>query len=268
MTDFENLKKALDSEGGCEEEWGRLDRDHYAKIEFAIQTHYINRHIPPGKSVIDIGGGPGRYAIALLERGNKVALVDLSDAFLRKAEEEIKKLNLTAGLLAIKQQNAVRLDAFGDSQFDHALLLGPVFYMDSYEEREKALLEAARVIKSGGLIFLTMLNNLRCVQEMFYVPDLRYRLAALKKYSATIDDVLNKSLDRADCVKQLIADCGLEITEMYGTDSVAGPAFDKINEMATSEENWRAILDILIKLSCDQSVIGLSTHTTYVLRKP
>ncbi len=268
MTDFDGLKKALERPGSVEEEWNRLDRDYYSRIEFAIQTHYIHKLIKPGESVVDIGAGAGRYAIELLKRGNKVALADLSDGLLEKAAERIRKLGLDGGLLAVKQQNALRLDAFGDAQFDHALLMGPLFFMETLEERRRALQEAARVVKDGGLIFLTVMSSLHCVAEMFYVPNLNYRLVALGNYASTIDDVMHKSLNRAECVKQLIADCGLELTVIYGTDSAAGMAFDKINEMAASEGYWRKMLDVLIKISADPSVLDLSSHITYVLRKP
>ena len=267
MTDLDGLKKALEKPGMSDQEWSRLDRDYYGRLEFAIQDHYIQKFVKPGESVIDIGSGPGRYAIELLKRGNKVALADLADSFLKKAEEEIRRLGLEGGLLAVKQQNALRLDAFGDAQFDHALLMGPLLNMDTRDERRQALLEAARVVKGGGLIFLPMLSNLRCAAEMFYVPNLNFRLVALGNYAKTIDDILENGLNRAEAVRQLIADCGLEITATYGTDSAAGMAFDKIDEMAASEENWRKMLEVLIKMSADPSIAGLSSHTTYVLRK-
>lgn len=44
-------------------------------------------------------------------------------------------------------------------------------------------------------------------------------------------------------------------------------AFDKIDGMATSGENWRKMLELLIKISAGPSIAGLSSHTTYVLRK-
>ena len=267
MTDFEGLKKALEKSESWEEEWKRVDRDYYSRIEFVIQAHYIKKLIKTGESVIDIGSGSGRYAIELLKRGSKVALTDLSENFLKKAEGEIRKLGLSGGLLEVRQQNALRLDAFGDARFDHALFMGPMFYMETQEERRRALLEAARVVKGGGLIFLTIISNLRFVQEMFYVPNLNFRLVALGNYAGTVGDILNKGLNRPECVKQLIAECGLEAAVVYGTDSAAGMAFDKIDEMVVSEENWRLMLDVLIKMSADPAIIGLSSHTTYVLRK-
>lgn len=267
MTDFDGLKKALEKEGLADEEWHRLDRDRYSQAEFEVQRSHIKRLVLPGDKVIDIGAGPGRYAIDLLRHGAKVALTDLSESFVRKGETEIKRLGLQAGLLCARQQNAVKLD-FKDGEFDHALLLGPLFYMETYDERLQALREAARVVKPGGRIFLTMISPLRCVAEMFYVPNLNFRRTALDSYAPRIDDLVNKSLNSDSCVRGLIKECGLETDYTYGSDSAAGMAFDKIDEMAVSEETWTKMVDVLVKLSADPAIAGLSSHTTYVLRKP
>lgn len=268
MTDFDGLKKALERPGSVEEDWKRLDRDYYSRVEFAVQSHHLKRLLKPGTSVLDIGGGTGRYAIELLRHGCRVALTDLSEAFLKKAETEIWQLGLEGGLLGVSQQNAVKLEAFKDTQFDHALLMGPLFFMDAQAERLSALREAARVVKPGGLIFLTMLSNLRCVAEMFYVPNLKFRQVALGNHSKNLEEIFDRGLNRDAAVRQLIADCGLEIKETYGADSAAGLAFEKIDEMATSPETWRKMLDVLIRLSTEPSVASLASHTTYILRKP
>lgn len=267
MTDFDGLKKALEKPSSVEEDWTRLYRDRYGRVQFAVQAHHIKRLIKPGKKVIDIGGGTGRYSIELLKHGCKVALTDLSEAFLKKAETEIWQLGLEGGLLGITQQNAVKLDAFKNAQFDHALVLAPLFFMDAQAERLSALREAARVVKPGGFIFLTLPSSLRCVAEMFYVPNLKFRLVALGNHSKNLAQALG-GLNHPDTVCRLIADSGLELKETYGADSAAGMAFEKIDEMATSEENWGKMLDVLIKLSDNPAIAGLSSHTTYILRKP
>jgi ubiquinone/menaquinone biosynthesis C-methylase UbiE len=62
-----------------EREWDRLADPADGAIEFAINSRAIARHLPAGARVLDIGGGPGRYAIWLAERGHHVVLADLSD---------------------------------------------------------------------------------------------------------------------------------------------------------------------------------------------
>jgi len=81
-----------------QQEWDRLDRHPY---EFAITTRMMDRYIKPGDSILDIGGGPGRYSLHYLKQGSPVTLTDLSqgniDFALRLAKE--RSLPLTrAGL--------------------------------------------------------------------------------------------------------------------------------------------------------------------------
>lgn len=45
-----------------ENEWQRLSWPEGA-IEFTVTTYALNRHVPPGGRILDIGGGPRRYSI-------------------------------------------------------------------------------------------------------------------------------------------------------------------------------------------------------------
>lgn len=68
-----NVKAYYDS---CpEKEWERLAN---ARLEFDINMSFLTRYIKPGDTLLDLGGGPGRYALALAQRGVEVTLCDLS----------------------------------------------------------------------------------------------------------------------------------------------------------------------------------------------
>src|SRR5690242_10000727 len=57
-------------------EWQRLERH---RMEFAITMCTLAEYLPPApQAVLDDGGGPGRYALALSSRGYQVTLLDLS----------------------------------------------------------------------------------------------------------------------------------------------------------------------------------------------
>ena len=72
------------------EEWQRLSR---RRTEYAITIKALMHWLPaPTASIIDIGGGPGRYAIDLARLGYSVTLVDVSSECVnlakKKAEEK------------------------------------------------------------------------------------------------------------------------------------------------------------------------------------
>jgi 2-polyprenyl-3-methyl-5-hydroxy-6-metoxy-1,4-benzoquinol methylase len=72
-------------DGAAQEEWDRLARH---RTELAVSLRAMDEHLPgPPCEVVDIGGGPGRYAIELARCGYAVALVDISRECLRFARE-------------------------------------------------------------------------------------------------------------------------------------------------------------------------------------
>ena len=69
-------------------EWTRLERPE-GSVEFAVNTHFLAQHLPQRGRVLDLGGGPGRYASWLAERGHRVTLADLSPNLLDIARAEL-----------------------------------------------------------------------------------------------------------------------------------------------------------------------------------
>ncbi len=70
----------------AENEWLRMDRH---RTEFAVTLRALQEHLPPPPArLLDCGGGPGRYAIELMQRGYTVTLFDLSEGNLRLAREK------------------------------------------------------------------------------------------------------------------------------------------------------------------------------------
>jgi 2-polyprenyl-3-methyl-5-hydroxy-6-metoxy-1,4-benzoquinol methylase len=67
-------------------EWDRLQRH---RTEFAVTLRVLKDYLPPAPAKIaDIGGGPGRYSIALAQRGYQVTLIDLSKGCLEFAKQK------------------------------------------------------------------------------------------------------------------------------------------------------------------------------------
>lgn len=127
---------------------GRLETRH-GHIEFLTTMRYIDRELKPGMRILEIGAGTGRYSHTLAKRGYKVDALELIqhniDIFTNK---------ITDGEdISIKQGNAIDLVDFNDDTYDITLLLGPMYHLYTEEDKVKALSEAIRVTKKGGVIF-------------------------------------------------------------------------------------------------------------------
>lgn len=76
-----------------EHEWDRLGKKN--PIEFVITMLALSEYLPqPPAGILDIGGGPGRYTIALTQRGYSVTLLDLSRGNLEFARAKANEANV------------------------------------------------------------------------------------------------------------------------------------------------------------------------------
>ena len=107
-------------------------------------------------NILDVGGGAGFYSFWLTRLGHKVSLVDLSPKNIELADEYAKQHQLS--LQTCEIGDATYLN-FPDNQFDIVLLLGPLYHLIEEKERIKALSEAKRVLKSGGILLAAVISR-------------------------------------------------------------------------------------------------------------
>ncbi len=109
----------------------------------------ILSHIPKGKGlkVLDIGTGPGFFAIALARRNYDVTAVDYTSAMLEKARENAAALDLRKRIM-FKQMDAQSL-TFADNTFD-AIVTRDLTW--NLEHPDVAYKEWYRVLKKGGVL--------------------------------------------------------------------------------------------------------------------
>ncbi|NLI56910.1 MAG: class I SAM-dependent methyltransferase [Clostridium sp.] len=114
-------------------EWERLQRHQF---EFELTIRYINRYVKPGDKVLDIGGGPGRYSLYLAAKGCDVTLFDLSSANVEFAKEQANAQGVSFKAFV---GDAREVDSLISEQYDHILLMGPLYHLLQESDRVKAL---------------------------------------------------------------------------------------------------------------------------------
>ena len=128
--DFEMVREFYDQ--GAEYEWARLEQHPF---EFLLTTWMMDQYIRPGDSVLDIGGGPGRYSIYFAEKGCAVTLAELSGGNVELAKKKAAEAGVALTAHAV---NCLELEALELGQFDHVFLMGPLYHLLDEKDRVRA----------------------------------------------------------------------------------------------------------------------------------
>ena len=116
----------------------------------------LDAHLQPRTRVLDLGGGPGRYAAELARRGHRVVLVDPVPEPLETARA---KLAGVEGVESIDAGDARDLRRHADASFGAVLAFGPFYHLVEEGERRRAAAEMARVLVPGGLAFVATITS-------------------------------------------------------------------------------------------------------------
>jgi SAM-dependent methyltransferase len=124
-----------------------------SRIEFARTKELLQRFLPPSPAtVLDVGGGPGAYATWLAGRGYRVHMVDAVPLHVEQAAERAR------GSFTVEVGDARRLE-HEDSIFHAILLLGPLYHLTERVDRVRALAEAKRVVRPGGVVVAAAISR-------------------------------------------------------------------------------------------------------------
>lgn len=252
-------------------EWERLGVRH--RTEFAVTLRALREFLPPAPArVIDIGGGPGRYALALAEAGYSVTLLDLSERNLAFAREKSRETGIK--LEGVFQKNALDLSSFPTESFDAALLMGPLYHLWQESERLQALREARRLLRPGGLVFASFISRFAAFQDaaakgfawVLEKPELNEKLLATGINIGATDGFTDAYFAHPDEVIPLGEAAGFETLLRLGVEGMVGGHETYVNSLEGKDfEIWA---DLNYRIGKDPAAIGASEHILYIGKKP
>lgn len=132
-------------------------------LERVRTQELLARFLPdPPQTILDVGGGAGVHAHWLADRGYEVHLVDAVPLHVEQASvaREHPLASATVG--------DARDLAFVDETADAVLLLGPLYHLTERGDRIRALTEAYRVLKPGGLVFAVAITRFASLLDGFF----------------------------------------------------------------------------------------------------
>lgn len=246
------------------DEDGRLI-SRYGMIEFITTMSYIMKYLKPDAKIIEIGAGTGRYSHDLARKGFKVDAVELVEhnieIFKRNTKPEEK--------VTITQGNAIDLSAFKSNSYDITLLLGPMYHLFSRNDQIRALSEAIRVTKQGGIIFsaycmadatiLTYGFKWKHLDEIMNDCGLDESFSKFKKPWGIFQ------MYRIDDIIELRNNFSVEPLQLIGADGYANHMREEIENM--DERTFELYLKYHLAACEKTEMLGLSHHTLDIFRK-
>jgi SAM-dependent methyltransferase len=146
----------------CDDERDRLTA-RTGRLEWVRTWELLQRFLPaPPATILDVGGGPGAYAIPLALAGHAVHLIDAMPLHVRQAGEAAAAAGTA---LASAEVGDARALAFPDGGADAVLLLGPLYHLLERAERVAALAEARRVLRPGGVLVAVAISRFASLLE-------------------------------------------------------------------------------------------------------
>jgi len=148
--------------------WQKYFSEDYLKLyrhdesETSRETDAIVRmlQIDPGEKILDLACGFGRHSVKLAERGFKVTGYDLSESFLKHAQELANSIEVKIDL----KQGDMRDIPYKD-EFDVVINMFTAFgFFENEKEDLKVLKGVHKALKPGGQFLMDVINRETAIQ--------------------------------------------------------------------------------------------------------
>src|SRR3989442_574737 len=127
------------------------------QLEFERTKELLGERLPkPPAIILDIGGGPGTYALWLADQGYEVHLIDPVERLVTQAQQ---RSDVVSHGIASCRVGDARALTWSDASVEVVLELGPLYHLIQREDRLQALKEALRVLKTGGKVFIAGISR-------------------------------------------------------------------------------------------------------------
>ena len=241
------------------------------QLEYDLTWRYLDKYLPAGGRVLEIGAATGRYTLALARRGYAVTAVDLSGKLLAQCQEFLDKEGLAERVRLIRA-DARDLGAIEGNNYDAVLLMGPLYHLVIKADRRAAIVQARDRLKAGGLLFSAFISRYGIFGDLIKnVPDWIHEREDVRSildrgrdpegyegrfrgYFATVAEIA-----------PLHEGVGFETLALAGVEPGISADDESYNQLQGEQRQlW---LDLFFEISTEPSSIAASRHLLYIGKK-
>ena len=258
------------------DEWNRLVKDPYHRLELATTLHFLKKHLPARGDLLDVGGGPGRYAIELARRGYRLSLVDFTPEHVERARRNILRAGVARRVLRILEGSVTDLSEFEDGSFEGVLCLGGALnHVLAPLNRDRAVGELVRVARDGSPIFISAISRyaqlidalVRHPEGLRTDPAHHWRILRTGNYDGHRGFAPSHFFAPEELMS-LLRRHRLEVVESVGLEGLAAGHIRVVNHLARVDPGaWKSWWKFHLATCTDPAVVATSQHFLVVARK-
>lgn len=249
---------------GQVDEDGRLQSTRHGQLEFSTTMAFIHRYAGKNAKVLEIGAGTGRYSIALAKEGMDVTAVELVESNLAILRENSK------GLASIHplQGDATDLSQFADDAFDVTLVFGPMYHLYESAEVNKAIDEAIRITKPGGILLFAFLSVFGIMYANYLQGNWASGLAENFTSDYQVKHFKEQLFTGYDVVEfeQLFDKKPVKWITTAGTDGLLEP-IEVRDDFSIIDEDFDSFAAWYLTFAEKRELLGATNHLLYICRK-
>lgn len=248
----------------AQEEEARLGRSGHGRLEQIRTRELLTRYLPaPPAHILDIGGGTGLYAAWLAEQSYAVHLIDPVPRHVERAR--------AYGTFTAAEGDARAL-AEPDNSADAVLLLGPLYHLLEREDRLRALGEARRVLRPGGVVAAATIGRYMallayCARGSLTPERLPLLLPTLQngRHDPALD-FTDAYFHRPEELAEEMRLAGFEAVRILG---IEGPAWIAVDAAEADDERYlKSALLCARAVEEDAAMLPMSAHLLAIGRAP
>jgi ubiquinone/menaquinone biosynthesis C-methylase UbiE len=238
------------------------------KLELARTQEIMLRYFPPPPAtVLDVGGASGVYSLWLAEMGYRVHLVDRSP---RLVEVARGRSSAAPKPMESCQEGDARQLPLGDGFADAVLVMGPLYHLTDGEDRLRALREAHRVLRRGGVLLAAAVS--RCAsaldgisRDLFadpaFAPIVSQDLeqGQHRNQTSNWDYFTTAYFHRPDELRDEVVAAGFNCQAVLGVEG-PGWLFSDFESRWADDRKREDLLRVARALEAEPSIVGVSAH--------